>query len=122
MSDSCHIPQVKHSDAVSLRQLTIHVSRNLNALRALTPDIPFQDLILTHLILSMVDPETQKAWEMHMANQELSLLADFINFLKGRCKALKLLQDSETTTVKSTPSRRPPHTATKKGQSQQIHL
>jgi hypothetical protein len=47
------------------------------------------------------------------ANNEVSSLADIIAFLEGRCKALELLQDSRTTTVKSTPTR-PYHTATEK--------
>jgi hypothetical protein len=78
-------------DAVSLRQLTNHVSSNLNALQALTLDVSLQDLILTHLILSLLDSETREAWELSTANHALSSLTEFITFLEGRSKALELL-------------------------------
>ena len=103
----CQLLQVNyHMDAGSLRQLTNHVSSNLNALQALTLDISLQ-----HLILSLLDSETREAWELSTANHPLSSLTEFITFLEGRCKALELLQDSQPMTRKSTT--RYPQTATK---------
>jgi diphosphomevalonate decarboxylase len=108
------IPQARQNDAASLRQLTNHVANNFTALRALTLDIPLRDLILIHLILCILDPETHKAWELRTVNQQLSSMADFITFLEGRCNALELMQDLQTTTVRCTPSTRHPQTATEK--------
>jgi diphosphomevalonate decarboxylase len=40
----CQMPQVKTSDASSLRQLINHVSSHMNALQALSVNVPVQDL------------------------------------------------------------------------------
>jgi len=54
----CQMPQVRKGDASSLRQLINHVSSNMNALL----NVPVQDLMLNHLMLATLDPETQRDW------------------------------------------------------------
>jgi len=56
----CQMPQVKGEDASSLRQLVNHVSSHMNALKALYLNVPIQDLMLNHLMLATLDPETQR--------------------------------------------------------------
>ena len=56
------IQHVSQNNASSLRHLINHISSHLNALQAQAHDIPLQDLIVIHFILSMLDPETNKAW------------------------------------------------------------
>ena len=55
----CHLPQVRKGDTSPLRQLINHVSSHMNALQALSLNVPVQDLMLKHLMLVTIDPETQ---------------------------------------------------------------
>jgi len=65
----CQMPQVRRGDASSLRQLINHVSVPVNALQALSLNVPVQDLMLTHLLLATLDPETQREWELITASR-----------------------------------------------------
>ena len=56
----CQMPQERKEDSSSLRQLINHVSSHMNALQALSLNVPVQDLMLNHLILPTLDPETQR--------------------------------------------------------------
>jgi hypothetical protein len=56
----CQMPQIKKGDASSLHHLINHVTTHVNALQALSLNAPMQDLILNHLLLSTLDPETHK--------------------------------------------------------------
>jgi len=56
----CQMPQVRKRDESSLRQIINHVSSRMNALQALSLNVPVQDLMLNHLILATLDPETQR--------------------------------------------------------------
>ena len=60
----CQMPQVRKGDASSLRQLINHVSSNMNALQALSLNVHVQDLMLNHLMLAALDPETLREWEL----------------------------------------------------------
>jgi hypothetical protein len=60
-----HLPQVKGRDSSSLRQLISHVTSHTNALQALNLQATKHDLILNHLLLSVLDSETHKEWELH---------------------------------------------------------
>jgi len=53
------MPQVRKGDASSLRQLNNHVSSHLNDLQALSLNVPVQNIMLNHLMLATLDPETQ---------------------------------------------------------------
>jgi len=61
------MPQVKRADASSLHHLINHVSSHMNALQALSLDVPVLDLVLNHLMLATVDNDTQKEWELFTA-------------------------------------------------------
>ena len=56
----CCLPAAKKSDASSLHQLINHVSSHMNALRALSLNVPIQDLMLNDLLLSALDAETMR--------------------------------------------------------------
>jgi len=59
-----------------------------------------QDLMLNHLLLSVLDSETHKEWELQTATQQdISTTATVIQFLEARCKALELLQASQSTST-----------------------
>jgi hypothetical protein len=63
----CQMPPVQKCNASSLRQLINHVSSHMNALQALSLNVPIQDLMLNHLKLPTLDTVTQRKWEMIMA-------------------------------------------------------
>ena len=65
----CQMPQVIKGDASSLRQLINHVSSHMNALQALSLNVPVQDLMLNHLMLATIDSETQRDWELITASR-----------------------------------------------------
>ena len=56
----CQMPQVRKGDTSSIRQLINHVSSHKNCLQTLTSNVPTQDLMLNHLMLATIDPDTQR--------------------------------------------------------------
>jgi hypothetical protein len=81
----CHLPQIKKGDASSLHHLINHVTSHVNALQALSLNFAMQDLILNHLLLSTLDAETHKEWELHTANQQnIPTIIEVIAFLETR--------------------------------------
>jgi len=110
----CQMPQVKKGDATSLRQLINHVSSHMNALQALTLNVPTQDLMLNHLMLATLDPDTQREWELNTAScTDTPTTADFITFLESRYRALELLQTTQSTKAGTTNSRQSQSAGTK---------
>jgi hypothetical protein len=63
----CQMPQVKKGDASSLRHLINHVWSHMNALQALSSNVPVQDLMLNHLMLGTLDNDTHQEWELNTA-------------------------------------------------------
>ena len=78
----CHLPQVKKGDASSIRQIINHVSSHMKALQALSLNISFQDLMLNHLMLENLDPETQREWELNTASRtDIPSTTELMTFL-----------------------------------------
>jgi hypothetical protein len=91
----CQMLQVKQGNASSLRQLINHVSSHMNALQALSLNVPVQDLMLNHLMLAKLDNDTHQQWELNTASRaETPTTAEFITFLEARCRALELIQNT----------------------------
>jgi hypothetical protein len=108
----CQMPQVKKGDASSLRQLINHMSSHMNAIQALSLDVPVQDLMLNHLALVTLDVETQREWELINASQaNIPTTAELISFLESRCRALELIQSTQSMKVTTAPSRFSPSTS-----------
>jgi len=63
VSQLFQIPQARRGDATSLRQLVNHVTSHLNAIEALALNTSMHTLILNHMLLAELDPETHKSWE-----------------------------------------------------------
>ena len=92
------LPLVKRNDATSLRHLINHVSSNLNAIQALQLETSTHDLIMNHLLLSVLDSDTHNEWELQTAAlPDIPATPDVIKFLEDRCKALELLQANQPT-------------------------
>ena len=105
----CQMPQVRKGEASSLRQLINNVSSHMNALQALSLNVPVQDLMLNHLMLATLDPETQREWELdNNSRTDTPTTAELVTFLESRCRALELLQTTQS--LKIVPaSSRPSH-------------
>jgi len=89
----CQKPHVRKGDASSLRQLINHVSSHMNALQALSLNVPVQELILSHLMLTIIDPETQREWELITATStETATTGELVTFMESRCRALERIQ------------------------------
>jgi len=103
----CCLPAVKKSDASLLRQLINHVSSHMNALQALSLNVPIQDLMLNHRLLFTSDAETQE-WELITASREdIPSTSDLIAFLESRCRALELLQNTQSVKTVTASPRQP---------------
>jgi len=99
----CQMPQVRKGDASSLRQLINHVSSHMNALQALSLNVPVQDLMLNHTMLATLDPETQREWELITASRaDTPMTAELVTFLESRCRALELLTTQSLKVVPTT--------------------
>jgi hypothetical protein len=106
---------------ITLRQLINHVSSYTNALQALNLQATMHDLISNNLLLSVLDTETHKEWELHSSKmQDLSSTKEITEFLKDRCKAMELLQANQATTTAST--RTAQHTGSKLSQPFRCYL
>jgi hypothetical protein len=93
----CQMPQVKKGDASTLRHLINHVSSHINALKALSLNMTFQDLMLNHLMLASLDSETHQQWEqLTAARSEVPTTSDLITFLESRCRALELIHNTQS--------------------------
>ena len=93
----CQMPHVKRGDESSLRQLINHASSHMNALQALSLNVPVQDLMLNHLMLATIDPETQREWELITASRtDIPTTAELVTFLESRCRALERLHITQS--------------------------
>ena len=94
------MPQAKKGDTSYLHQLINYVSSHINALQALSLNVSVQDLMLNHLMLATLDTETQREWELHTASRaDTPTIAELITFLESRCRALKLLQNTQSLSI-----------------------
>jgi len=101
----CCLPAVKKSDVSLLRQLINHVSSHMNALSL---NVPIQELMLNHLLLSSLDAETQREWELITASREdIPSTLHLITFLESRCGALELLQNIQSVKTVTASLRQP---------------
>jgi len=71
----------------------------MNALQALSLNVPVQDLMLNHLMLATLDPEMQRDWELINASRNNPTPAVLVTFLESRCRAIELLQTTQSLKV-----------------------
>ena len=96
----CQMPPVQKGDASSLRQLINHVSSHMNALQALSLNVPIQDLMLNHLMLATLDKETQREWELIMAScTDTQTTAELVTFFGIKVQSLGVASDYPVTEV-----------------------
>jgi hypothetical protein len=101
----CQMPQVKRGDEASLRQLINHVCGHRNALQALSLNVSVQDLMQIHFMLATQDADTQE-WELLIAShQDMPTTEELIKFLESRCRALELLQNTQSVKTSTAPLR-----------------
>jgi hypothetical protein len=115
----CHLPELKKTDAASLRQLISHFTSRLNALNAISLSVPIQDLMLNTLLLAALDPQTQRDWELITSTRrDTPSTTELVSCVEARCKAVELLQVFQSPRTNPTPtgssSTRPANPATHK--------
>ena len=72
------------------------------ALQGLPLNGAVQDLMLYHLMLATLDPESQREWELITASlADTPTTAELATFMESRCRALELLQIYSITEVGS---------------------
>ena len=80
----CQMPQVTTGDISSLRQLINHGLSHMNAFQALSLNVHLQDMILDHLMLATIDPETQREWELiTVTSTDTPTTAKVVTFLES---------------------------------------
>jgi len=53
--------------------------------------------MLNHIMLATLDTETQREWELHTSSRaDTPTIAELITFLESRCRALELLQNTQS--------------------------
>jgi hypothetical protein len=91
----CQMLQVKKGDVSSLRQVINHVSSHMNALQALSLNVPVQDSMLNHLMVATLDNETLQQWkQITNTRMDLPTTTDLITSLEARCRTLELIQST----------------------------
>ena len=89
-----------------MRQLISHVSSQMNALQALSLNVPVQDLMLNHLMLANIDRETQREWELITASRtNIPTTAEVVTFPESRRRAFDLIQTTQSLKVVPASSR-----------------
>jgi len=69
----------------------------MNALQPLALNVSVQDLMLNHLMLAPIDPETQREWEfITVSRTDIPTTADLVTFLKSRCRSLVLILTTQS--------------------------
>jgi hypothetical protein len=65
-----------------------------------------QDLMQIHWMLAKLDADTQREWELIIASrQDMPTTEELITFLGSRCKALELLQNTQSVKASTAPAR-----------------
>jgi len=89
-----------------MRQLINHVSNHMNVLQALSLNVPVQDLKWNYLMLAAIDPETQRERELITASRtDIPTTEELVTFLESSCRAMELLQITQTLKISPATSR-----------------
>jgi hypothetical protein len=80
-----------------MRQANNHVSSHLNALQALSLNVPIHDLMVNNLLLATMDPDAQKEFEIFASTrEEPPTTSELKTFLEILCKAFELIQHTQS--------------------------
>jgi hypothetical protein len=90
----------------------------MNAIQALSVNIPVKDQMLNHLMTATLDNETLQQWEqLTTARLDLPTTAELITFLEARCRTLKLIQNVQSIKVTTASPRAQQATGSKDSKS-----
>lgn len=95
------IPSITRESPTQIRKLIDTILRNLRALNSLNEPTNYWDTLIIYLIVSKLDCSTEREWETHKGNFNVSRdndnslkLDDLISFLKNRADMLEMIQNS----------------------------
>jgi len=90
----------KSSD--DLKELVATVNETLGGLRALGAPVESWDFFIVYFLAKRLDSDSREAWELHQGNStEPATLAEMLDFLDGRTRALEMVAPAATKTAKS---------------------
>lgn len=88
------LKDVDKGSASSLRHLSDKFNSHIRALDTMCTKEQIADGVLTHVIVSKFDTQTQIKWEEGLQSDQLPTLSSLANFLEKRCRMLENLQSS----------------------------
>jgi len=78
----------------------------MNALQALSLLVLVQDLMLKHLMLATIDPETQREWELNTAwRTDIPTTAELGTLMQSKCRALERIHINHSLKISPATSR-----------------
>jgi len=78
----------------------------MNALQALTLNVLVQDLMLNHLMLATIDPETQREWELNSASRkDIPTTSELGTLMQSNCRALERIHINHSLKISPATSR-----------------
>ncbi|KOB78342.1 Uncharacterized protein OBRU01_02661, partial [Operophtera brumata] len=91
--------------STQIKHLLDNTTACLKALNNLGTDTKSWDTIVNYLVLSKLDPETRKAWELDTNKQDVETLPtwnDLVSFLETRFRTLEMLEECKPASNKQT--------------------
>lgn len=95
MKNIVDLPPINKESYVALRKCIDIIQRNVRSLKTLGESVDTWDTILIFLIVSKLDSQSRKEWEMFSNKISQPKLEDLLNCLKNKCQLLETL-DSKT--------------------------
>jgi hypothetical protein len=75
-------PAYQSESATSLRTIIDHFKGHISAIKSLNTEVPFEDLLLTRLVLKQLDVNILKELENEQHSSQFPTLSDFFLILR----------------------------------------
>lgn len=96
LSNFLNQPRVQHENHKDIKTLIDKSSEIIQGLRLQGVPVAQWDVIIVHIIVSKLDPETHKQWELKQKKDELATFANLQAFLESRWQSLEMIQQSHS--------------------------
>lgn len=108
-------PTIKKSSAEEIRKLVNHVQTQIYAMQALGENIGGWNTMISYIILSKLDKDTEREWNRSEKTLQIPKYEDILNFLREQASRLTTIktstgsQDSSSTSGSSSKPRNKGH-------------
>lgn len=93
------MPKSQNESPTSLRRQLDTFTEAVRALAALDMPTDHWDALLVFHLVNKVDPETKRAWEMKLEDNETPTFKQLSSFIERRCRSLESTTSSSSTTI-----------------------